>query len=105
MKIFGSINKWVVSHAKKLDVSGLPLFVVYLVLLYAAASFFLFIIAWVCKWLLGHSPDLQVYIEYLKVLTAPQTVAFVAFILKMLIDKDSNGIPDAAEKELEENDK
>lgn len=102
MKILTGINKWVASHAKKLDVRGLPLFVVYLVLLYAAASFLLFIIAWVCKWLLGHSPDLQVYIDYLKVLTAPQTVAFVAFILKMLIDKDCDGVPDAVEKELED---
>ena len=101
MKIFDKLNKWVASHAKKLDVRGRPLFVVYLVLLYAAASFLLFIIAWVCKWLLGHSPDLQVYIEYLKVLTAPQTVAFIAFILKMLIDKDGNGIPDEVEKEIE----
>lgn len=103
IKMFNSFTKWVARRASKLTAYRLPLFIVYGCLLYLVSSFLLFILAWICKWLYGNSPDLNVYLEYLKILTSPPTLAFVGWLCKMGTDRDNNGVPDELEKELDKN--
>lgn len=61
----------------------------------------LYIAGWCAEWYLDGRPNLPEMRLFLGVITSSAWVAAMAFIAKMLVDKDKDGIPDELEKEDE----
>lgn len=99
--MFKKIQNWVAERVGNFCSYQLPLFFVYGCMLYLLCSFVLFVIAWQFEWIFQMKPNLQIYIEYLKVITSPQTLAMIGWLCKMIVDANNNGIPDELEKETD----
>lgn len=96
-KITGILNK-VTSYVPKLKVSrSLPLWVVIIFAIMYLSLHALFIFAWLDDWGNTGKPDLVMLDIFTK--NATVAISVITFIVTFLVDKNNNGIPDAAEKE------
>ena len=61
----------------------------------------LYITGWCSLWYVDKRPNIEEMRQFITTVTNPAWVAAVAFISKMLVDKDADGIPDDIEEEKE----
>lgn len=64
---------------------------------------FTYYAAWLYMWLWLNKIVMSDLLALIREITGPAMVAFVTFIVTSLVDKDSDGVPDNLEKEIESN--
>lgn len=64
---------------------------------------FTYYAAWLYMWLWLNKIVMSDLLALIREITGPAMVAFVTFIATSLVDKDSDGVPDNLEKEIESN--
>ena len=58
--------------------------------------------AWIVDWYINKKPNIAELLDFFKAFTATQVVAAFTFVSVFMVDKDNDGRPDMAEKDIDE---